>query len=398
VSSPEEAARRALESARNAAADVFDELGLVGRAVLTGFGLDADERGRREAPRKPPGATPGIEGERGSDTPPAPGTISYACLDYGPDRMEAWDGDDLEGMLSRERPAWSRVRWLNVNGLHPYVVRRLKNHLGFHTLAAEDVLNTQHRPKLEDHADHLFIVLRMMTLASTGLRSEQISIFAYRDLLLTFQEEPGDVWGPIRERLHTPGSRLRAQGTGYLLYALLDAIVDHCFPILEGYGELLDELESEVLDEPEPAVQRRIHAVKRELLALRRNTWPLRELLSSLQRDEREFFDTFTRTYLRDVHDHALQVIDLVESYREMSASLNDLYTSAVGNRLNEVMRVLTLMASFFIPITFLAGVYGMNFKHIPELALPYGYACFWAACVFVVGGLAVFFRRKGWI
>lgn len=391
-------ASQAVNLAKGAASSVMGALGQVRRMVGEGLGLGPAKHAGAAKERKPPGTAPGIESNKDADTAPPAGTISIQCLDYGPERVESQTVDELAAFLSQPRPAWASVRWININGLHPFVVKRCKEHFKLHTLAAEDVLNTSQRPKVEDYADHLFLVLRMLSVSGQKLHDEQISLFFFRDTLITFQETEGDVWDPIRQRIQNPSSRLRSQGSGYLLYALLDAVVDHCFPILEGYGDLLEELEAAVLNDPRPAVQQRVHATKRELIMLRRMIWPLRDVLNTLERDENKFFTDFVRTYLRDVYDHAIQVIDIVETYREMAGGLNDLYMSSVGNRMNEIMKVLTIMASFFIPITFVAGVYGMNFEHIPELGWKYSYPLFWVICLSIVGSLLYYFYRKGWI
>lgn len=345
-----------------------------------------------------PGSAPGIESIAGVDEPPAAGTIRIQCTDYGPERVESHDVADLAELFRRPRPEWGRVRWLNVDGLHPHVVNQLRNELGFHTLAAEDVLRVPQRPKLETYEGHLFIVARMPGLKDQSLTTEQVSFFLFEDMLLTFQERTGDVWDPIRQRLQKPGSRLRTLDVSYLLYALLDAVVDHCFPILENYSDRLEELELEITANPMPDAQRRLHGLKRELATLRRVVWPLREVLNGLCRDETECISDGVKTYLRDVADHTVQVMEIVDSNREMAASLNDLYMSAVSNRMNEVMKVLTIMASFFIPITFVAGVYGMNFEELPELHWKYSYAMFWVICLSITAGLATYFVRKGWI
>ena len=187
-------------------------------------------------------------------------------------------------------------------------------------------------------------------------------------------------------------------GAGYLLYALLDAVVDHTFPILESYGDMLEELEAAVLDNPRPEIQQKIHRIKRELGMLRRVLWPLREVVNDLHRGDNDEIPDSVTPFLRDVYDHAVQVMEIVESYREQAGGLNDLYMSAISNRMNEIMKVLTIMASFFIPITFVAGVYGMNFEYIPELAWKYSYAGFWGVCISIVLGLLVFFWRRGWL
>jgi magnesium transporter len=351
-----------------------------------------------QRPRSLPGSAPGIESIAAVDASPAPGTVNIQCADYGPERAEFRDVPDLAALLREPRADWCRVRWLNVDGLHPYVVNQLKAHFGFHTLAAEDVLRVPQRPKLETYDGYLFLVARMLMLAEGKLLSEQVSFFFFKDTLITFQETTGDVWDPIRQRLQKAGSRLRQFDASYILYALLDALVDHCFPLLEQYGELLEGLEAEVTDNPTTEVQRRLHGIKRELALVRRVLWPMREIMNELQRDDTEEITPAVKTYMRDVYDHAVQVMDIVESCREMAAGLNDLYLSAVSNRMNEVMKVLTIMASFFIPITFVAGVYGMNFEVLPELHWKYSYAIFWLICLAITTSLAVFFYRKRWI
>ena len=344
------------------------------------------------------GASPGIESLEGIDKPPAPGEVRISCIDYGPEVVAEREFHKIDDCISSARPEGTAIRWINVDGLNPYVVSRLKAFLGFHTLAAEDVLRTPQRPKVESYDGHLFIVARMLMWKDARLHHEQLSIFLFKDTVLTFQETAGDCWDPIRQRIRKPGSRLRTNETSYLVYAMLDAVVDHCFPILENYGELLEQLEAAVLDNPAPQVQRRIHSIKRELSVLRRVIWPLRELVRELHHEDTEEIATSVKAYMRDVYDHAVQVMDIVETYREMAAGLNDLYMSAVGNRMNEIMKVLTIMASFFIPITFVAGVYGMNFEFIPELGWRYSYAIFWIVCSSIVVGLFVFFWRRGWI
>lgn len=345
-----------------------------------------------------PGSAPGIESIAGVNEAPTAGTVRIQCTDYGPDQVETREVTDLAALFAQPRAPWCRVRWLNIDGLHPHVVNQLRQEFKFHTLAAEDVLRVPQRPKLEPYDGHLFIVARMFTLAEQALTTEQVSFFLFENTLLTFQERTGDVWDPIRQRLQKTGSRLRTFDASYLLYALLEAVVDHCFPILEQYGDQLEELELEITNHPTPQVQRRLHCLKRELAALRRVIWPLREVLNALQRDETEGIPPSVKTYLRDVADHTIQVMDLVDSCREMAAGLNDLYMSAMSNRMNEVMKVLTIMASFFIPITFVAGVYGMNFDMLPELHWKYSYVVFWLICLTITASLAIFFVRKGWI
>jgi magnesium transporter len=371
--------------------------GLAQRLVA---GLHLPKIGTRKARpvTAPPGSTPGIESFGSIDQPPTPDAVNVQWHDYGVDKVNFVESGDLEKLCSAARPEGSTVRWINVDGLHPYVVNRLRQAYGFHTLAAEDVLRTSQRPKLETFDNHLFVVVRMLTLKEGVLRQEQVSIFLFKDTLITFQEGKGDVWDPIRQRLQKKGSRLRSMGPAYLLYTLLDAVVDHTFPLLESYGDLLEEIEVAVIDDPKPDIQRQIHRIKRELVVLRRVLWPLREVVNELHRDETDRIPKEVKTFMRDVYDHAVQVMEIIETYREQAGGLNDLYMSAVSNRMNEIMKVLTIMASFFIPITFVAGVYGMNFEHIPELAWKYGYSTFWIVCLSVISGLLIFFRRKGWL
>ncbi len=388
-------------SARNASAvagEVVESLSKAGRLFAASLNLPGLKRRQANISASAPGSAPGIESMAGVDQPAPAGTVRIHCTDYGPDRVETREVADLASFLKEPRAEWCRVRWLNVDGLHPNVVNQMRNHFKFHTLAAEDVLRVPQRPKLESYEGHLFIVARMLMLQERVLTSEQVSFFLFKDTLLTFQERVGDVWDPIRQRLQKSNSRLRTFDVSYLLYALLDAVVDHCFPILESYGELLEEMENEVADDPSPQMQRRLHGIKRELATLRRVVWPMREVMNELYREDTKEIAPEVKAYMRDVADHTVQVMDIVESCRETVSGLHDLYMSVVSNRTNEVMKVLTIMASFFIPITFVAGVYGMNFEVLPELHWKYSYLIFWLICLSIVGSLAVYFVRKGWI
>lgn len=382
----------------DAAAEALGVLGKMGGAIGARVSLHSRKSADPGKNRKLPGASPGIENIADLDVPPAEGLIAFQCLDYGPESTDSRDFKTVEQLLAHERPAGSAVRWINIAGLHPYVVNQMKGRFALHTLAAEDVLSAPQRPKLETYEDHLFIVIRMLTLEGQNLSNEQVSVFFFKDTIITIQERSGDVWDTVRKRIEKPGSRLRKFGAEYLLYALLDSMVDHLFPIMEGYGDLLEALEHDVMANPTPRIQRQIHSIKRDLIVLRRVMWPVREVVNQLYRDEEDVISPEIETYFRDVYDHAVQVIDIVETLREMAGGLNDLFMSSVGNRMNEIMKVLTIMASFFIPITFVAGVYGMNFDFIPELKWKYSYAVFWCVCLTVSSGLAIFFYRKGWI
>jgi magnesium transporter len=238
----------------------------------------------------------------------------------------------------------------------------------------------------------------MLQLTDGLLTSEQVSFFVGHTTLLTFQEKPGNAWEPILRRLVKAGSQLRRHDASFLLYAMLDAVVDHGFPILDTYGERLEAIEDEVLEGAGQDVMARIHRLRRELLLFRREVWPMHDVIRSLQREPHECMGEMTRTYLRDVHDHILQIVDLCDTYREFAGGLAETYMSSLSVRMNEVMKLLTMITTIFIPISFLAGVFGMNFRYMPERDLPMAYPAFWLVCVSVAGGMLVWFKRRGWL
>lgn len=344
------------------------------------------------------GSRPGIESIEGRLVPPTE-KIRIECIDYSQERVERREVEDLKGFLAEETPEWVNVRWINVNGLHPYIVNELKEAYGLHTLSCEDALHVPQRPKYDYYDEHVFIVSRMLTLdANEDLKAEQISFFVGEGVLISFQEWEGDIWDPIRQRLDLEGSRMRRLGVDYLLYALMDAMVDHCFPILEHFSSLLESMEDDILESPTSDLQQHIHLIKRQLVILRRVLWPMREVIDKFLRDENGLITEETKPYVRDVQDHVTQLIDLVETSREMAGGLIDLYLSSLSNRTNDVMKVLTIMASLFIPISFLAGVFGMNFKDQPMLESDYGYALFWGICISTTLGSLIYFKKNGWI
>ena len=355
--------------------------------------------------RSKPGAVAGIELSELARLPTTQEPVAVTCIDYGPQQAQVQAVTDLPAFLSAHRPEWATVRWINIDGVSDMsVIRGFAEKYHLHPLAVEDLLNVTHRPKVEAYTDdgnmqaRLFVIARMLELSQGHLRSEQISIFLGHHTVLTFQQSPGDVWDGIRQRIQAPGSRLRANDASFLMHSLLDAIVDACFPILEFYGDRLEDVEAEVLASPTPEAIRNIHTLKRELLLLRRAVWPMREVISSLQREPHECMGDATRTYMRDVYDHAVQIIDIVETYREIASGLTETYMTAMSQRLNEVMKVLTIIGTIFIPLTFLAGVYGMNFKHLPELEWVWGYPFFWIVCVVTAVTMVMWFRRRQWL
>ena len=354
-------------------------------------------RRRRSGRRLPPGTAPGTL--TGSPDAPVP---EMRVISYGPEEFVELicKGLDEIGAARGKRP----VLWVNVDGVgHADTIQHLGEMFGLHRLALEDVVNVHQRAKVEAYGDVLFVVARMATL-QPELDTEQISLFLGPDFVITFQERTGDPLDPVRERIRSRVGRIRGRGPDYLAYAVLDAIVDHYFPVLESYGEQLDEIETEIIDGASRSTMNRLHAIKRELMTLRRAVWPARDALNTLIRDPGEHISDETRIYLRDVQDHIVQVMDLVETYRDLGNSLTDLYLSSVSNRMNEIMKVLTLFAAVFIPLSFIAGLYGMNFDYsesplnMPELHWYFGYPFALGIMATVAAGLLFFFWRKGWI
>jgi magnesium transporter len=297
------------------------------------------------------------------------------------------------------------VLWVDVDGLGDVeTVRALGELFGLHPLALEDVLHVFQRPKLEQYGEHYFLVARMASL-NEHLETEQLSVFVGQDFVLTFQDSlPGDCLDPVRNRIRNALGRIRHFGPDHLVYALLDAVVDCHFPVLESYGEQLDALEDRILEASDTKSISRVHAIKRDLLTLRRAIWPLRDILHSLLRDDIPMIKEDTRVYLRDCYDHTVRIIEMIETYRELCADLVDLYLSSVNNRMSEVMKVLTVFSALFIPLTFIVGIYGMNFDtkaspwNMPELLWPYGYPLILVVLLAVAVALLAFFHRKGWL
>ncbi len=300
----------------------------------------------------------------------------------------------------------TKVNWINIDGLGDVeLLKKFGEHFHIHPLALEDVLNTAQRPKLEHFTNHFFIVSEMIYFDGAGqLAFEQVSLFLGDHFVITLQEECGhDVFEKVRLRLRGGRGYARKMKADYLAYALLDATVDQIFPVLESVGDTIESIEEELLEKPSRASLKKLYESKRLLLFLRRAAWPQREIFNELIRDETGLIERGTQVFLRDCYDHITQIIDIIESYRDMTAGLMDLYLSSLGFRTNEIMRVLTLVSVIFIPLTFLAGVYGMNFDrdqewNAPELGWKFGYLFFWVVCLAIAGGMIVFFKRKKWL
>ncbi|HZL99110.1 MAG TPA: magnesium/cobalt transporter CorA [Planctomycetota bacterium] len=357
------------------------------------------KRRQRHRGHHPPGTSPGT-----LVVPPGARPPRLRVIAYGPEHIEERelaDPQQLRALLGR----WP-VLWVDVDGLGDVaVIEALGALFGLHRLALEDVTNLHQRPKAQRFGEHLFVVARMPVGSESGaLETEQLSLFIGSDFLLTFQERPGgDCFDPVRARLRAAKGRSRGAGPDYLAYALLDSVVDAYYPVLESCGERLDALEDELFVRVAPGAARRVHQVRRDLLTVRRAVWPLREELATLVREPDPLVAEETRVYLRDCYDHAVQMIDLLETYRDLGAGLMEIYLSLLSHRMNEIMKVLTITATIFIPLTFIVGVYGMNFDtgqpwNMPELLWPWGYPAVMLSMLALAVGMLLYFRRKGWL
>jgi magnesium transporter len=321
-------------------------------------------------------------------------------LRYGPDNdLSDLETADLSSCLPFD--AAYPVNWLNIStGKQVGILEGIGSQLNIHPLVLEDILNTNQRPKVEDYGDYLFIELNMLSWddETSRINAEQISLLLGSSYLITFQESEGDVFDSVRKRLREGKSRLSKGGPDYLAYSLIDAVVDNYFIVLEYLGEEIEELEEELVTDPDPDTLHAIHDLKRELIYLRKSVWPLRETISNLERGESRIFQPATLIYLRDVYDHVIQIIDTVETFREMASGMLDIYLSSVSNRMNEIMKVLTIISTIFIPLSFVVGLYGMNFKYMPELGWKWGYPMVWGVILLSVVGMLIYFKRKKWL
>lgn len=324
--------------------------------------------------------------------------VRIRVMNYTEELLEEYEPETIEETFDlADAPQTS---WINIDGLNETAtVEKIGLHVGLHSLIIEDILHTHQRPKMEDLGSSVYLVVRMLSLnpEKQELQSEQISFVLHGNTLISFQESPGDVFDGIRERIRKMQGRIRKKGADYLLYALMDAVVDHYFKVIEHFGERIEVVEAALMDDPYPELLNEIYAMKRELLYVRKAVWPLREAVSTLDRGESDLLQEGTQVYLRDLYDHTIQVIDTIESFRDMLSGVQDLYLSSLGNKTNQVMKVLTIIATIFIPITFIAGIYGMNFEIIPELKWKYGYVAVWVVMISMTVGMLAYFRRKRW-
>lgn len=334
------------------------------------------------------------------DEPKTKGPLKVDVIDYNATILKEFGLNAVEEIFPHRES--KNATWINFVGIHDAEgVAKACDYFGVHPLTVEDILQQEQRPKLEDNPDHLFVTLSMLHFDEDTMQVdvEQVSFVLGKSWLLTFQERDGDTFEPVRKRLRKQKGRIVKHQADYLLYALIDAVVDYYFVVLEKIGDDLEEMEAEILLNPSQKMLDQLYFLKKELISVRRAIWPLREVIMKLERDDSlKLVKKETRLFFRDVYDHIVQVIDTVESYRDMANSLVDLYQSMLGNRTNDVMKVLTVISTIFIPLTFMTGVYGMNFQHMPELAQPWAYPVLWAAMLGMSGGLIIYFRRKRWL
>jgi len=347
--------------------------------------------------RKEVGSSPGtllFVGEQKTDQP------RISVMAYSAETLDEQDIQAVDRLQSmRQSPS---RKWINLIGIHDTtMLEKFGLQFDIHPLTLEDIGNTGHRPKIEEFENYLYLVLKMLQFDPAGqkIEAEQVSLILGPDFLISFQEAPGDVFEPVRQRIRKVKGRIRKAGCDYLAYALIDAIVDHYYLILERLGERIEALEDQIVaQEIRQQTLKEIHFLRSETIFMRKQIWPLREMISQLNKGEFDLVQPATHPFLSDVYDHVIQILDTVETYREMLGGLLELYMSSVSNRMNEVMKVLTIIATIFIPITFVAGIYGMNFDHMPELHWRWGYFGVWGIIAAMVVVMLLYFRRKKWL
>jgi magnesium transporter len=325
--------------------------------------------------------------------------VSITIMDYDADQYRERPVTELaECEALRDH---SGVLWIDIDGVHDTdLLKQLGAIYGLHGLTLEDIFHTGQRPKFEEYPDYLYVVCRMMhrDADSGAFHSEQISLVLGRNFVISFQEHAGDVFDPVRTRIRHGQGRIRRAGADYLMYALLDAVVDNYFVVIEGYADRIEQIETRALTETGPELLHSIHEAKQDLIEVRRAVWPLREAIGSLMRDETPLVRRETHVFLRDVHDHTIQVAEIVETSRDLLTGLQDVYLSNLSHHMNEVMKVLTIIATIFVPLTFVAGIWGMNFDHMPELHWRWGYLGAWVIFVLIAAVMLIYFRRKRWL
>ncbi|HXA01325.1 MAG TPA: magnesium/cobalt transporter CorA [Cytophagaceae bacterium] len=352
----------------------------------------------RKKNRRIPGESPGTLREA-CDIPDE--KIDISVMLYNASFVEEKITHNIDEALAFEKD--DVVTWINIDGIRNHkMLEKIGAKYNLHPLLLEDISCNEQRPKLDVYDEHIFIVVKMLKFDTEekGIIDEQVSFVLGKNYVLSFQEEDkkGDVFNPNRERLKGHKGKIRKSGADYLLYTLLDTIVDNYFIILEGIGGRIEELEDDLIADPSPKRLKVLYGLKREMIYLRKSVWPLREVINKMEKGETELLLPATQIFIRDVYDHTIQVIDTVESYRDVLASMVDIYMSSISNRMNSVIKVLTIISTIFIPLTFVAGVYGMNFDYMPELKWKYGYPVVWIFMIVSVGFMLMYFKKKKWL
>lgn len=338
----------------------------------------------------PPGSMIHV-GEKKSDE------IKITIIDYDEKNFEELEVKNVEECFPfKDKPS---VTWINIDGISKTdIIENIGKNYGIHSLVSEDIVNTGQRPKFEDYDNYIYVVLKMLHQPKDEIFAEQVSIILGKNYVISFQETSGDVFKAIRERIRNGKGRIRRMGSDYLAYSLIDSIVDNYYIVLEILGDKLEEIEDNVVNNPVPDTLKIIHGIKRDLIFLKKSIWPLREVISNLNRAESSIIKKSTNIFVRDLYDHTIQVIDTIETFRDMNSGMLDIYMSSVSNKMNEVMKVLTIFAAIFIPLTFIAGIYGMNFQYMPELGWYWGYFTVVGIMAIVGFTLLFYFKIKKWI
>ncbi|MHB1274731.1 MAG: magnesium/cobalt transporter CorA [Candidatus Humimicrobiaceae bacterium] len=324
--------------------------------------------------------------------------VKIKLIDYGITEYTEQDIENIEQCFSYKDD--HTITWINIDGIHETdIMEKLGDCFGFHPLILEDILNTQQRPKIEDFNDYIYFVLKMIDYSykTNTISLEQVSIILGKNYVISLQERPLEIYEPIRSRIKNDKSKIRNTGSDYLVYLLIDSIIDNYFSVLEKIGEKIEHVENKLVSNPAQKTLKTIYDLKRNMLYMRKSTWPLREIISRLERGEISLINDSTRIYIRDIYDHIIQVIDTIETFRDMLSGMVDIYLSSMSHRLNEVMKILTIISTIFIPITFIASIYGMNFRFMPEISWKWGYLVVWAIILFIIIYMVIYFKRKKW-
>ncbi|MBW1911674.1 MAG: magnesium/cobalt transporter CorA [Deltaproteobacteria bacterium] len=340
----------------------------------------------------PPG-TPVYTGEKEKET------VNISIMDYTESGVTELDALSIEDCFPYlESPT---VTWINIDGIHKVdIIEKIGKKMNLHPLILEDIVNPQQRPKMEDLDNCVYIVFKMLQIDAEGtpLKIEQVSLVLGENYVISFHEMQGDVFDPIRNRIRNGKGRIRKMRSDYLAYALMDAVVDNYFSILEHLGDRIEDLENIMMSDPRPEHLQEINRLKRDMIFLRKSVWPLREVISSLEREETSLIQKDTQRYFRDIYDHTIQVMDTVETFRDMLSGMHDTHLSSLSARMNEVMKVLTIIATIFIPLTFISGIYGMNFKFMPELEWRWAYFVVLGIMGLIAFSMLIYFKRKKWL